>query len=456
MLAARDQENLVHGHQTAAAGKRSNHGVRQLPPKTPGNKTVNAPLRLPLNDENVVNSFGGAEAGVKAMGKSSENLLTGAKAKGLTGKNAFATPIGPRNRAPLGMKTTNAKAKAFQTPAPTALDSEIGKNPSNGATARKPKLRISHAEPSSIDILGDNELEEREIEYMPPPAIPLPNVPDDMPLDLDLSIFKDGGLTRNYLHYFNHRLEADGLSYVQRREIEQKKADEKYDKRIEAMMLRDIESAPMPCVHTPDCPGEECKDMPEIRRKAEDKFRKAMATIDPPKVSCEKRSTVSKAPASDSLSRHAAHALSLPKLPSLKSSTKPPTPQTRLPFSQVSARKKTLPPTNPSPMRHAAAAAASKNTMGYSKGRAASANIRNLHSINNPASTSQSDIPDTNLAPALYIQRYGVPKFGSDMYMYCKDAGCFHEDDGAEERKGAERLEALWREEVEQDFELTF
>lgn len=70
------------------------------------------------------------------------------------------------------MKTTNAKAKALQTPAPVALDDDAGNKISKSATARKPKLRISHAEPSNIDVLGDsNELEEREIEYMPPPAI---------------------------------------------------------------------------------------------------------------------------------------------------------------------------------------------------------------------------------------------------------------------------------------------
>ena len=47
MLAARDQENLVHGHHQAAASKPLNQIT-----KTPGNKYQKTPLRIPLQDEN--------------------------------------------------------------------------------------------------------------------------------------------------------------------------------------------------------------------------------------------------------------------------------------------------------------------------------------------------------------------------------------------------------------------
>ena len=69
------------------------------------------------------------------------------------------------------MKTTNAKAKAFQTPAPRAADKDLGKTNQNSVSARKAKPRVSHAEMMKLDVLGDkNILEEREIEYMPPKA----------------------------------------------------------------------------------------------------------------------------------------------------------------------------------------------------------------------------------------------------------------------------------------------
>lgn len=94
MLAAHDQENLFHGHQATAAGKPLNNGVRQLPPKTPSNKPFKTPLKLPLNDENGANPFGGGKTGGKTMGQKNENLLAGGKPGGLVGKNAFVTPMG--------------------------------------------------------------------------------------------------------------------------------------------------------------------------------------------------------------------------------------------------------------------------------------------------------------------------------------------------------------------------
>ena len=80
------------------------------------------------------------------------------------------------------MKTTNAKAKAFQTPAPTALDLELNKQVQKSASGRKSRPKALLAEPVKLDVLADNaetevELEEREIEYMPPPA--KRNVPKD-------------------------------------------------------------------------------------------------------------------------------------------------------------------------------------------------------------------------------------------------------------------------------------
>lgn len=79
MLAARDQENLVHGRQTAAASKPLNQGVRQLQPKTPGNKAPKTPFKIPLNDENANNGLGPVKGTAKATG---------------AGKNAFVTPSG--------------------------------------------------------------------------------------------------------------------------------------------------------------------------------------------------------------------------------------------------------------------------------------------------------------------------------------------------------------------------
>lgn len=69
------------------------------------------------------------------------------------------------------MKTTNAKAKAFQTPAPPPANNDLGKTNQKTVSARKAKPRVSHAEMTKLEVLGDVDvLEEREIEYMPPKA----------------------------------------------------------------------------------------------------------------------------------------------------------------------------------------------------------------------------------------------------------------------------------------------
>ena len=98
MLAARDQENLVHGHQQAAASKPLNQGARQLQPKTPGNKAPKTPFNIPLNDENGPGAFGGGKTGLKGNGKGNENYTINGKQGGLGDKDAFKTPMGEPSR----------------------------------------------------------------------------------------------------------------------------------------------------------------------------------------------------------------------------------------------------------------------------------------------------------------------------------------------------------------------
>ena len=80
---------------------------------------------------------------------------------------------GPRNRAPLGLKTTNAKTKAFLIPPPPSAEDapDKSKQKSASASAREGRPRVSHAEMTKLDIHGDlDKLKEMDIEYMPPPA----------------------------------------------------------------------------------------------------------------------------------------------------------------------------------------------------------------------------------------------------------------------------------------------
>lgn len=185
MLAAQDQENLVHGQQAAAAAKPLNQGIRQFPPKTPRNTTSKTPLKVPLNDENGPPAF----RATKKTGCNGDEHWSTVVKRGLRDQSAFVTPKGratmdfcytlltelllaPQNRAPLGVKTTNAKAKAFQAPAPPVVENEVVKTSQKSASTRKPKPKAVQSEITKLEeLLADKEaLDEREIEYMPPPV----------------------------------------------------------------------------------------------------------------------------------------------------------------------------------------------------------------------------------------------------------------------------------------------
>lgn len=94
MLAARDQENLVHAHQTTAANKPLNQSLRQLAPKTPGNKQTKTPFRL--RDENDPLGLPGKGNAGKPFGKSNENITlnTQKKGKATFDPSSFVTPLG--------------------------------------------------------------------------------------------------------------------------------------------------------------------------------------------------------------------------------------------------------------------------------------------------------------------------------------------------------------------------
>ncbi|KAL8770766.1 MAG: hypothetical protein Q9209_003633 [Squamulea sp. 1 TL-2023] len=457
MLAARDQENLVHGHQAAAAAKPLNQGIKQLAPKTPGNKTAKTPIRLPLNDENGITAFGG---GKKTVGKGNENSIFGGKKSGMAENKAFVTPLGPRNRAPLGVKTTNAKAKAFQTPAPAQNENDLGKTIRKSVSVRKPKPKVTHPETTKLeDILADKEtLDEREIEYMPPVPEDLPNHPDDDLSDLDLSAIQGPYRFAGWFEHLANEPDSEGLSYFQRKEMEEKKTNEYLDRKGEAEIQLAIDSEPMSCLCDKECWGDDCKQNPIRKKKAQEEYKKTMAALEQMYLEPSKKPIKAKGP-TISTSKAAATALSNTKRPALAAK---PQQKSIDPVKKAmpipSRTKKTPPPSNPSTMRHAAAVAASKTTMGYSKGRATSASMRKTVL---PGKENQvPDMgPDYGLPPAAFIKRYGVPRYGSEKWLECKIAGCFEE--GFTEDLGevvtADNDDAIaeyFRKEAEKDFVL--
>ncbi|KAI9717519.1 MAG: hypothetical protein M1812_004660 [Candelaria pacifica] len=456
MLAARDQENLVHGHHTAAAAKPLNQGSKQLAPKTPGNKVPKTPFKVPLNDENAPIGFGGGKTGLKTNIKGNENFIFGSKKGGAVDKNAFVTPLGPRARAPLGLKTTNAKAKAFQTPAPQGGDNGLDKTKQGSASARKPKPRVSHAETTKLEVLGDKEdAEEREIEYMPPRSIPLPDYPEEdlFGPDKQYPMFEGANLTRGWYETYCNPVDEEGISRSERREIE---LDSAHEKKVDAMLAKSIEEMPIIGYNVPEFPGDETIVGRMKKQEAEEQRKKKAVAIAARPNTTNKKPLASKGP-SGTVSRNAAAALSQPKPSGAALKPKDTNTKAKLPSSLIKGNKKTPQPVNPSPMRHTAATAASRTTLGYSHGRATSSSLKRgtlpRQGLNKNASSGSSE---NTVRPALFAQKKGNPELGTEEWRRMKVYGLFDDDEENVEDalKGGSANLLAWDDELDQEFQL--
>lgn len=208
--------------------------------------------------------------------------------------------------------------------------------------------------------------------------------------------------------YGRQEVGRDGLTKKQRKFQED---SAKCDKMVDEMIMKQLDAV-------------------SFNERSEDEAVKSVARV--PLAS----TTRSKAPSSNARpsrniptlrSREAAAALSAPKTRSASARVAA-APKPSVVSSLLMPKKKARVPTNPSPMRNTAAAMNSNTTVGYSKGRSVSSTLRE-----NELSAK------TPLSPETYMQLYGPPPLGSEMWTRCKAAGCFD----TEENAGQELQECL-------------
>ncbi|RLL94918.1 hypothetical protein CFD26_105309 [Aspergillus turcosus] len=427
MLALRDQENLVHTHQTVAAAKPLNHGVKQLQPRTPGARAPKTPFKVPLNDENDPLAFGKKTA--KAAGKQKENTKPA--------KDAFVTPLEPRNRAPLGMKTTNAKARGLQTPAAPAGTIKPEKTNKRTSTQKIRKFSPLVDQPK-IEVQDEETQDDvPDIEYMPPKPRELPDIPDDITYDTTFPQFQPKNLALGLESvYGDNQVGEDGLTKRQRKFQEDSIA---YDKEVDEMILKQLEEIEFEDKTELDPPRE--PHVEEVPKRRLEVRRAKLTTTAKPKYTSnistvrarDAVAALSKVEPSGSRARPAAMSKSRPRVAS----------------SLLTSRRPRV-PSNLSSVRHAAATANSKTTLGYSKGRTVSSKLHGKTSTTQERSGSKSV-----LSPETYIELYGMPPLGSEMWYRCKAAGCF---DSEEDRLAAEaerNLPTFGEDEEAQNFQLT-
>ncbi|KAI1410965.1 hypothetical protein F5Y13DRAFT_181045 [Hypoxylon sp. FL1857] len=406
MLAARDQENLAFSHQNGAALKQQQGQVkRQLQPTTPGARFAKTPIKVPLNDENATHAAGGAKSVLGAKSRGNENVLT-SKGKGL--KAGLVTPTaGPRNRAPLGDKTTNAKARGQQAINVKSAVREIEKSRTKAPTTTRPRQKQPQAELQKLQVHTEqtDPLSEDEIEYCPPK-------PKDRPYESD--VFPDGALKfdalkpenlfKGYYDYYFNPVDEHGVSRADRElEARNRKAMEECDRRIK----EDIDSIDW-----------------GIQEELDSNKKKALVSAKAaPKVDVATKRTTANRPLSTIKSKNAADALSMDEttkslqrkvaksteasgVPSHKRTTSIPLPSFK---RQPGAPSQTRPRKMSTEIE-----ANSRTTIGYTKGRStASMLAQGTTKPNRPTSktgftrtdTTLSNDSDKTITPSLFARK---------------------------------------------------
>jgi hypothetical protein len=316
------------------------------------------------------------------------------------------------------MKTTNAKARVFQTPAESVLDKELQKTQVKPTSARRPKPKVLPTETVKLNVLGDDDdpLEERDVEYCPPKPKDLPYESDVFPEGcLDYDILKQPNLMRGWQSYYFNPVDKNGVSLKEKQFEEAcakalKDAEEKILKAVEEQewTVGDVPETFMSVRQTPS--NTQCPEQPKDVRKGSALVGKGPATI---------------------TSKKAASALSvIPKDGATILKTTRVAATSKTSTSLLSrGRKTTSPaPVNPSAMHHTAAAAASRSTIGYTKGRSASS-VLNMRAGGLPRSASNlSTASDTTITPASYAWKQG-PEVRGDEWKKFKFLGAFDTDD---------------------------
>ncbi|GKT85041.1 hypothetical protein Ct61P_02891 [Colletotrichum tofieldiae] len=337
-----------------------------LAPKTPGARYPKTPLKVPLNDENAV---GGAKTALAP--KSSGNIQGTAK------KQNLVTPSEIRARAPLGNKTTNAKARSTQN----AGGKDLEKTQTKPTTTKKLKQRSPSIGPLKLEVRNDQSgpAEEPDVEYAPPPSKELPYESDVFPDGvLTFEGLKPENMFKGYYNHFYNPMGEDGVRLQDRKQKEKlKKALKESDERI----LRDIREMDW-----------SVSDVPETAVRAAGGAPKHPPTI---------------------TSRRAASALSMSTGSTIRQKkTVEQKPTVRRPLSALLPRTrptKTVAASKSTAAQSAVGEAASRNTLGYTKGRSASSVVSGRAPASAAARSASADIA-TVVPPNIVARRDASPQ----------------------------------------------
>lgn len=238
---------------------------------------------------------------------------------------------GPRNRAPLGNKTTNARANALRAPAAPPTHEQSSAKPTS-PRMRRSKVKVLQSEAETKDVDG-----EREVEYMPPREIPLPDHPEDWPQNRTYPQFQGKNFSRGFYTEFGTKQDDGDESELSDFEEKVRRVAKQQAKKKAKQQQQHavVKAKPVPASRDP------------------------LAAKAPPTIAARKASSALGSRTSAAPSFAAPTAATKARTTGMLASKKP------LPVSTVAGNS-----------RHGAARAASNTTLGYSKGRAVSGATR--------------------------------------------------------------------------------
>lgn len=393
MLAAhRDQENLVHSHQVPT----------KQGPKTPGARYPKTPFKQ--SDENAPTVFAGKTGLGGTQAKGNDKIMM-TKGKGMaTPMRTFKKTINVtilltsmsalQSRAPLGAKTTNAKARNAPTPGVKGTNRGVEKTQLK-PTAQKPKPKSS----LQIEVKHDHDKgpeDDEEPEYAPPRPAELPYESDILPKGgLTFEGLKKENLFRGYYDKYINPIDDSGIS----------RQDKRFNEEMKAMVDKAIVQNEQGLEEITWNPADLQENRKLLTRKPD------APEVSEAKMARKIRAQSHQRQPSTIRSRKAAGVLSVPT-DTHRPATRPQSAAapSRRPLSTLIAGQRAMKPrsgaSKPTPASNAPAEAASRTTLGYNKGKSASsaihshtrsqsAIVRHATKTSSQANTNENDLTIT-------------------------------------------------------------
>ena len=242
-----------------------------------------------------------------------------------------------------------------------------------GSTGRKPiksKIQVAVSEPVTAEALSkDDDGDVPEIEYCPPRPVDLPDPPEEVPFDDSYPYLRGRNQCGGYGIFYDIPRDKHGVPLRERKEEEEWA---RVLQEQEAELGRQVAELVPPMLPNTTAPKDEKSAKPHPLGEVDTIKAKRAANA----LSCQIATRVPSAAMKPTAS-------SMQKQRSSK------------PF--LGRKKQDGQPTNPNPMQHAAAVMTSKQTIGYSKGRAVSSVLPNRATpqgqCHNLSSTSRENSP---------------------------------------------------------------